>query len=507
MRRREFLQTGAALAGVGLGLVAGTASGHPGPYRPYGRVEIPGCTEAVVGDDGHTVYVAARTGYVVVDVAAPDRPRVLADRRELLADREDGPLRGIQDVSVDGDWLLVAGPANPTPNALAGVLLVDVSDPSDPIERAFFETSYPIHNCQLRDGIAYLTGNDGDRNPLVLVDVRGDGPREVGRWSLVDAVPDWSSVPSRVRPLHDVRVRDGVAALAHWDAGTWLVDVSDPAAPVAIGSVDADDPAAVRRRAGEDGRREGLAPPGNHHYAATDERGTLLAVGKESWAYENSDGRVVGGPSGIDLWDVRDPSSPAFLATIPPPPTPDGTLGGVWTTAHNFELRDGTLYSAWYQGGVRRHDVSDPAAPREETWWREPDLTRFWTARVAEADDTRLFVASSVGTREGPAALYTFPDHAGTQADPPSLAGDRPGSGNQSTAGGSTGSDTGGTVAGSGGSTADRGDSTPATTDPGVATTDREASGSAAPGFGLAAGAAALGGVAWWLDRRRRERP
>jgi hypothetical protein len=151
--------------------------------------------------------------------------------------------------------------------------------------------------------------------------------------------------------------------------------------------------------------------------------------------------------------------------------------------------------------------VSDPAAPREETWWREPDLTRFWTARVAEADDTRLFVASSVGTREGAAALYTFPDHAGTQADPPSLAGDQHGSGNQSTAGGSTGSDTGGTVAGSGGSTADRGDSTPATTDPGVATTDREASGSAAPGFGLAAGAAALGGVAWWLDRRRRERP
>jgi hypothetical protein len=376
-----------------------------------------------------------------------------------------------------------------------------VSDPSAPAERAFFETSYPIHNCQLRDGVAYLTGNDGETNPLVLVAV-GDDPQEVGRWSLVDAVPEWESVPSRVRPLHDVRVRDGVAALAHWDAGTWLVDVSDPAAPVAVGSVDADEPAAVRQRASEDGRREGLAPPGNHHYAATDERGRLLAVGKESWAYENRDGRVVGGPSGIDLWDVREPASPAFLATIPPPPTPDGTLGGVWTTAHNFEIRDGTLYSAWYQGGVRRHDVSDPAAPREETWWREPERTRFWTARVAEADATRLFVASSVGTREAPAALYAFPDHAGTQADPPSLAGDRAGSGDSSGASDQSVASDPATTGGRAQPDSQPGGPTAST---GASPSGREASGSAVPGFGLVTGAAALGGAAWWLDRRRRE--
>ncbi len=504
MHRREFLRTGAALAGVGVGLATGprVASGHPGAYRPYGRLDVEGSTEAVVGDDGQTAYVAAKTGYVTVDVSAPDRPRALAERRDLLSDRENGPLRGIQDVSVSGDRLLVAGPANPTPNAIRGVFLVDVTDPAAPRELTFFETPYPIHNCLLRDGIAYLTGNDGAENPLVVLAVDDDELSEVGRWSLVEAAPAWEQVPAGVRPLHDVWVRGSVAFLAQWEAGTWLVDVSDPSDPVEVGSVDARSPAAVRRATREKTRQRQVAvtPPGNHHYSATDERGRLLAVGKESWALSTDDGDVVGGPSGIDLWDVRNPGDPALLATIDPPATPDGTFGGVWTTAHNFEIRDDVLYSSWYQGGVKRHDVSDPANPREETWWRDPRETRFWTARVAESDGTRFFVASSMGTREGPAALFTFPDHAGTQADPPAMA-DATDADGSSTSGGTNAS---GDANASGGTNAN-GDGS-ATGGANAAGGSEEPTGSAeAPGFGVVAGAAALGGAAWWLDRRRRE--
>jgi hypothetical protein len=432
MRRRDALRAAGALLGGGaLGSAATrSATAHPGPYRPYGSVDVAGAKEAVVSPGGEVAYLATTTGYASVDVSVPDRPRILADVRDPVSAHDAGPLRGIYDVDLDADTdtLAVVGPANPLPGAVAGVLLVDVSDPGAPRRRAFFETSYPIHNCFVRDGIVYLTGNDGDENPLVLLDA--DSGEELGRWALSDANPAWGDVPSSVRSLHDAFVRGGVAHLALWDAGTWLVDVSDPTAPAALGSVDAPEPATLSSLSAAERRARRIVPPGNHHYSATDESGDLLAVGKESWARRTDGGTadgdgLVGGPSGIDLWDVSDPASPERLSTIRPPPTPDPTYAGVWTTAHNFEIRDGRLYSAWYRGGVKRHDVSDPRNPIERSWWRDPAEARFWSAVLARPGEREgFFVASSMGVGDVPARLYTFPDHAGRQANPPSLTPD-----------------------------------------------------------------------------------
>jgi hypothetical protein len=499
MRRRELLRAGAALLGSAAVLGAGSgaarpARAHPGPYEPYGLVDLPGTKEAVVSPDGATAFVATTTGYATVDVSAPDRPRVLADVREPLADREDGPLRGIQDVKLDAsrDRLVVVGPANPLPGALAGVLVVDVSDPAAPREVAFHETSFPVHNCDVADGRAYLTGNDGDRNPLVVLDVR-DEPTVVGRWSVLDADARWSVVSATLRPLHDVHVRDGRAYCSLWDAGTWILDVADPADPVVLGRA-----GGLPRRelaAVPEGRRRRAATeaPGNAHSAATDESGTLLAVGRESWA--TAPDRP--GPSGVDLYDVSDPADPVRRATVEPPPTPDPTFAGVWTTAHNIDLRDGRLYSAWYQGGVKRHDVSDPSNPRELSWWRDHRVARFWTARLAVPSSRGgFFVASSMGVGDVPARLYTFPDHAGTQADPPALNVSDPNGGRGSSV----------DVVTPSGSPPP----TPTPTPPSTATGSDGAVGVSVPGLGPVAGAAGLGagvgalGVRRWLRRRGR---
>jgi len=470
MRRREFLRRGGAFVGAsgavvgtsgavvgGIGTATESVRAHPGPYEPYGSIEIEGAKEAVVDPASDVAYLATTSGYAAVDVAAPDRPELLFDVREPLADRDGGPLRGIFDVKLDATdptTLLVVGPANPLRGAISGVLVVDVSDPENPAERAFHETPFPIHNCFARDGVAFLTGNDGGRNPLVALDV--ESGEELGRWSLADTDDAWSDVPSVSRSVHDVYVSGDRAFVALWDAGTWILDVSDPTAPTALGSVDAPDPSTLAGRSRTEARREATLPPGNHHYVATDESGTLLGVGRESWALpveedettepsteattqpaatataeaetdeseaddtEADDTAYVGGPSGIDLWDVSDPTAPELRATIPAPASPDPTYGGVWTTAHNFELAEGTLYSSWYRGGVKRHDVSDPAAPREVSWWRDPDAASFWTARLAHAGEREgFFVASSWGVDGVPGGLYTFPDHAGEQADPP----------------------------------------------------------------------------------------
>ncbi|MGQ4556667.1 LVIVD repeat-containing protein [Halobellus sp. GM3] len=545
MRRRDLLRVGAGMLGSGAGVrlvgsgPRATAAAHPGPYEPYGRIDVEGAKEAVVGPDGDVAYLAATSGYAAVDVSVPDRPRLLADVREPLADRDGGPLRGIFDVKLDATdptTLVVVGPANPRPGALAGALVVDVSDPETPVERAFYETSYPIHNCFVRDGVAYLTANDGDRNPLVLLDIAtGD---ELGRFSLVDVDEAWGEVPTPLRSVHDVFVRGSTAFVALWDAGTWIVDVSDPTVPRVLGSVDAPDPSALAGLSRERARRESTLPPRNHHYVATDESGTLLGVGRESWALEAdaagngsdaltpstatdsaastdsatstgstaSDGsgtdgsteRYVGGPSGIDLWDVSDPGAPILRATIPPPPSPDPTYDGVWTTAHNFELAGGILYSAWYRGGVKRHDVSEPSAPRELSWWRDPNAASFWTAQVARAGDREgFFVASSWGVDDVPARLYTFPDHDGEQADPPSVLPDRTVTSVSRTGPATNGEREEDTAGGRSETPEELGGDTPTEPAGGV--------GIGAPGFGVVAGAGGIGLAAWRLRRRTRD--
>ncbi|MDS0296392.1 LVIVD repeat-containing protein [Halogeometricum luteum] len=490
MRRRDFLRTGALAGATALLSAATPTAAHPGPYQPYGRVDVPGTKEAVTSPDGNVAYLATSTGYATVDVSVPDRPELLADVREPLSDHEAGPLRGIYDAKLDAtdpETLVVVGPANPLPGAVAGVLVVDVSDPAAPERVAFHETDYPIHNCFARDGLAYLTKNDGETNALAILDL--ESGETLSEWTLTSVDGAWADVRNGRRSVHDVYVHETTAYLAHWDAGTWILDVSDPANPTRVGGVEVPDPTDLAASSAE-GRREGVLPPGNHHYVATDESGSLLGVGKESWAQRiggNGDGgdgsgaRLVGGPSGIDLWDVSDPAAPERLSTIDPPPSPDPTYGGVWTTAHNFEFAGGRLYSSWYRGGVKRHDVSDPRNPEQLSWWRMPDEASFWTARLAKPGAQEgFFVGASRGVGDVPGRLYTFPDHAGQQASPPSLLPED-----------STGTESlvvTGTETAADGRTAE---------------TDDGASASA-PGFGVGAAAGALGLAAWRLRRRAR---
>ena len=478
MHRRDVLRFGASALGASvLGSIG--AAAHPGPYRPYGSVTVDGAKEAVVGDNGTTVFVAATDGYAVDDVSVADQPEVVAERRKLLADREGGPLRGIYDVKLSGDTLVVVGPANPIPGALAGMLVEDVSDPENPETVAFYETDYPIHNCYLDGDYAYLTGNDGGENPIVVVDVSGE-PEEVGRWSLPAYDDAWSDVDSWLRSTHDVWVQDGRAYLAEWDAGTWILDVSDPTEPSYLGRLGGRPSDELADLTAREVRHEGVTPPGNDHFVTVSDDGTLLGVGRESWAASTEEDGLVGGPSGITLYDIADPTDPTELATIDPPPSDRPTYGGTWTTAHNFEFHGDRLYSSWYRGGVKRHDVSDPTDPVELTWWRDPAVASFWSAQVAVPGET--FVASDMGVprRQG-AELYVFPDHAGDQADAPRLTN------------GTTTTDSPDVITASPTPTAGPTTAASATPD---GTSDVDA-----PGFGVGVGLTALGAAAWRLTR------
>lgn len=402
MRRRAFLHAAGSLS---LPLAVGRSSAQPS-YGPLGRVPLDGLTEVVLSSDGRTAFLAATTGFAIADVSDPRNPTIIAERRNLLSERQNGPLRDIRDVKVDGDRLIVVGPANPT-ERLSALVLYDVSDPRNPKRVAVHETDYAIHNAFLTGGRAYLSQFNEHTVELAIVDVMDDEPRQVGQWSILDE-PGWGGVPLYLVPVHDVWVQNGTAYIAHWDAGTWLLDVRNPRNPTAITHIGGRPPKKLAGLSGGAAGRAVLTPPGNSHYVTVNDDASMLGVGVESWATE---GR--GGPGGITLWDIETPRDPRKLARIDAPRSQNPTYNGVWTTAHNFDFEGGRLYSSWYRGGVKIHDVSDPRNPRELTHWRRSRKTSFWAATLAVPGE--FFVASSWNQYgELPqAALYTFPDRAG----------------------------------------------------------------------------------------------
>lgn len=410
MRRRQFIGATAAAAMLGLPGARGARAG----YGPLGVVEIQGATEGVVGDDGGVAYVATGHGFATVDVRDPANPTILTEREELLADREDGPLEGIIDVKVDGDRLVVPGPGNPTDDdSVSGFLLYDVSDPASPEQLAFHETSAAIHNVYLEGNRVYLTQGAS----VDIVDVTADEPVAAGDIEITDFDPKWSDVNFFLRRPHDVWVQDRMAYIPMWEAGTLVVDATDPSAPELVTHVEGRPFGEVASVPFDATDKESTEPPGNHHYAQASADGRLLAVGKESWDAEPGDD--AGGPSGIELWDISKPSAPLKLSEIHPPRAADETRRGTWTTSHNFDLVGDRLYSSWYQGGLKIHDISDPGRPEELLWWREPERAAFWSV-VRATEDT--LVASAARGSIGPTlteGVFTFPTQPAEQADPP----------------------------------------------------------------------------------------
>jgi hypothetical protein len=314
-------------------------------------------------------------------------------------------MESVKDVKYNRDRLLVAADRN---SSFTGVALFDVRDRTAPRLLGGYRTPYGVHNCDLHGEYAYLTTG----SELEVLDVSGT-PEPVARWSVVDYDDAYEDVPSILRNLHDVYVQGDRAYLAYWDAGAWILDVSDPTDPEYVGH--GVDYTAEELASDDVGTFERfIEPPGNAHYVQPNDDGTLLAVGREAWDAEGDDEEGdTGGPGGITLWDTTDPSAPERRATIDPPPMPEGrspTRGGYWTTAHNFDIVGEYLYSSWYQGGVKVHDVSEPASPEELAHWEDGEATQFWTAQAAIPGEYLVATNYTSPDDSEPVGLFVFPD-------------------------------------------------------------------------------------------------
>ena len=527
IRRRRLLAGLAALGTAGVGTAtartatartASTATARTAFRRkrdeptlePTGTLDLDGAAEVVVDDDGETAYCSLVDGFGVVDASDPANPTVLYEERDLTHDGQ-GPMESIMDVKVSGDRLLVSGP-NGFGGSLKGFFLYDVSDPANPERVAFHRTRFGPHNSFVDGEFVYLTGSGESQSPTVIYDVSDDDPEEVARWTAEDADDAWANAGRNYRQTHDVYVHEDVLYVAYWDAGTWLVDVSDPTDPTAITQLGGHDPAYLAELGQIEPEFREL--PGNSHYVQPNADASALFVGKEAWDAEETDHD--GGPGGIECWDLSG-SEPALRTVLRPPEPGPGEDGDAQWTSHNFGIDGDRLYTSWYGGGVRVYDVSDLANPQLLAAWRDPETTAFWTAKSLDAG----FVAASYVNPENSRAerrrgegarVYTFPDPDGEGAEPaPTMErrefpdpddGDGE-NGSSTTTPSTTQPTTDGTM--TGGSTTDG--TTMASTD-GTATdvgTTVVDDPSPIPGFGVVSALAGGGLGLWRLARRRRD--
>lgn len=179
-------------------------------------------------------------------------------------------------------------------------------------------------------------------------------PEMIGRWWLPGmntAAGEVSTARSGKRyALHHALV-SGDTAYACWrDGGLTLLDIADPTAPKLIAHRNWSPPYGG-------GTHSPLPLPGRN----------LLVVADEAVLDNEEDGR-----KHIWLFDIREPSNPISISTLPIPDEADYAARGGHFGPHNLHenrpgsfVSDSLIFATWQNAGIRAFDISNPYHPRE----------------------------------------------------------------------------------------------------------------------------------------------
>ena len=252
----------------------------------------------------------------------------------------------------------------------ASLMIYDVADPSAPVLLSRVEDMGYTKDVKIGDGLLFVQGECG------CAGVEGGGQdydqiaiRIFDFTHPADPVL-LAEIGEDPRSVHNLAYGNGILYASDNKSKAMLIfDVSDPAAPVSIGSwdppegivhdqtvigdtiyvaawrgfaiLDASDPENLTEILWHDGLQ-------NVHNIWPSEDGTLVYVTHETQA------------GGLTIWDVSDPDAVTQVATYDPYP---------WTSVHNVHIRGDIAYLTYYQAGIELLDVSDPSAPRRVGWF------------------------------------------------------------------------------------------------------------------------------------------
>jgi len=292
------------------------------------------------------VYVSIGPRVVVIDASDPRAPLVV-DQTAMFPDR-------ITDIFLAGPYMYVtwsyigygglrvydiSNPASPTLVAdhfmpdhpvvgiharghyaylLAGadidLRILDISDPTTPVEVAVYWPAGWPNDIDVADGYAYIAG---DQAGLRVIDVSDPyAPVEVGWWT----------PPERFRNrLGSVSISDHIAYVSDGN-DLWVLDVSDPTQPRQIGYL-----------------------PGIGGRIHRD--GSLLFL--SGWSEEQGEGMFI--------VDVSDPTAPHMVGVYDSP-----------DRAEDTDTSGGYAFVADGLRGLRIVDISDPTAPVERGAYEVP---------------------------------------------------------------------------------------------------------------------------------------
>lgn len=249
-----------------------------------------------------------------------------------------------------------------------GLAVFDVSDPANPREIAFLEaggvnfsnTPAGVHRFQFdcENNLAYISATEeGYRGNIIRIIDLSDpyNPTEGGRWWLEGQCvaggekPTWKR--SRYHVHHPNRLGDRLY-VPMWFGGFAIVDISDMTKPTTVSYLNPHHPSPIH-----------TALPVAHKIAGKN----WLVVFDEDISDKCEEPQA-------SMWlvDITDERNPKIESHFRVPEGGkysfcDGQKGKRFGAhqPHEFVGEDNLVYAAWFAGGLRIIDISDPYKPRE----------------------------------------------------------------------------------------------------------------------------------------------
>jgi hypothetical protein len=291
----------------------------------------------------------------LLDVADPSRPRIVS-RIKVRPGTHSHKAR-----ICDNTLVINVESYGGGGDGKAGLALYDITNPREPKEISFYTMGGQstggtgVHRFQLDCSrkLVYASGSsDGFQGNLTtIIDISDQAhPREIGRWWFPGQHlsggerPTWRG--SNFRTHHPLRMGNRLY-VSLWFGGFAILDVTDITKPRLISHA-------------------------NYHQGDSSPTHTALPVGHrildKDWliVFDEELGSS-DPPAFMRIFDVTDEGHPKQVGTFLVPKDPSGRTGGRFGShqPHEHVGKDNLIYGAWFSGGLRVIDVSNPYIPRE----------------------------------------------------------------------------------------------------------------------------------------------